>query len=76
MYLTKRLYRLKRIYVKVYNALYGYCIIEIIAIPVNIFLFKFSNKNTRKCCELCSELAIKTLKRRPFRVFLLWTLNK
>ena len=31
------------------------------AVPINISLFKFSNRNTRKWCELCSELTIKTL---------------
>ena len=31
------------------------------AVPINIFLFKFSNGNTREWCELYSELTIKTL---------------
>ena len=31
------------------------------AVPINIFMFKFSNRNTRKWYELCSELTIKTL---------------
>ena len=26
----------------------------------NIYLFKFNNKNTRKRCEICSKLTIKT----------------
>ena len=30
------------------------------AIPVDINLFKFNNKNTRKWCEICSKLTIKT----------------
>ena len=30
-------------------------------IPVNIFLFRASNRNTRKWCELYSELTIKIL---------------
>ena len=30
------------------------------AIQINIFVFKVSNRNTRKRCELCSELRIKT----------------
>ena len=30
--------------------------------PINIFPFKFSNRNTRKWCELSSELTIKTTK--------------
>ena len=30
-------------------------------ISVKIFLFKLSNRNSRKCCELGSELTIKTL---------------
>ena len=31
------------------------------ALPINIFLFKVSNRNTRKWCELCSELTKKTV---------------
>ena len=31
------------------------------AIPKNIFMFNFSNRNTREWGELCSELTIKTL---------------
>ena len=33
------------------------------ALPINIFLFKVSNRNTRKWCKLCSELTIKTVER-------------
>ena len=32
--------------------------------PANIYLFKVNNRNTRKMCELCSKLIIKTTKRR------------
>ena len=32
--------------------------------PPNIYLFKVSNKNTRKRCEICSKLTIKTPERR------------
>ena len=48
------------------------------AFPVNIYLFKVTNRNTRKRCEICSKLTIKTPERRPhlFLVFLLLTLNK
>ena len=50
----------------------------------NIYLFKFNNRNTRKRCEICSKLTIKTLERRLefllltylFLEFLLLTLNK
>ena len=28
--------------------------------PANIYLFKVKNRNTRKMCELCSKLTIKT----------------
>ena len=28
--------------------------------PVNIYLFKVNNRNTRKRCEICSNLTIKT----------------
>ena len=31
-------------------------------IPTNIYLFKFNNRNTRRGCEICSELTIKTTK--------------
>ena len=29
----------------------------------NIYLFKVSNRNTRKSCEICSKLTIKTPER-------------
>ena len=32
---------------------------------VNIYLFKFNNNNTRKRCEICLKLTIKTPERRP-----------
>ena len=32
--------------------------------PANIYLFKVSNRNTRKRCEICSNVAIKTPERR------------
>ena len=31
--------------------------------PANIYLFKFNNRNTRKRCEICSKLTIKTPER-------------
>ena len=34
------------------------------AVPANIYLFKVNNKNTRKRCEICSTLTIKTPERR------------
>ena len=33
----------------------------------NIYLFKFTNRNTRKRCKICSELKIKTSKWRHWR---------
>ena len=49
-------------------------------ISVNICLFKFNSRNTRKRCEICSMLTIKTPERRLnmhlFLVFLLLNLNK
>ena len=60
--------------------------------PANIYLFKFNNRNTRKKCEMCSKLTIKTPERHHWRsgvsivnferilhlflVFLLLNLNK
>ena len=38
-------------------------------IPANIYLFKFSNRDTRKKCEVCSKLTIKTPERRHGRRF-------
>ena len=35
--------------------------------PVNIFLFKVNNRNTRNRCEICSKLIIKTPERRQRR---------
>ena len=31
--------------------------------PANIYLFKVNNTNTRKKCEICSKLTIKTPER-------------
>ena len=36
--------------------------------PANIYLFKFNNRNTRKRCEICSNIDI-------VLVFLLWTFH-
>ena len=33
-------------------------------IPTDIYLFKVNNRNTRKSCEICSKLTIKTPERR------------
>ena len=46
--------------------------------PINIYLFKFNNRNTRRRCDICSKLTIKTPERRPWRRFgvLLLILNK
>ena len=35
--------------------------------PVDIYLLKVNNKNTRTRCEICSKLTIKTLERRQWR---------
>ena len=35
--------------------------------PANIYLFKVNNRNTRKKCEICSKLTIKTPERRHRR---------
>ena len=32
--------------------------------PANIYLFKVNNRSTRKKCEICSKLTIKTPERR------------
>ena len=36
--------------------------------PVDIYLFKFNNRNTRTRHEICSKLAIKTSERRQWRL--------
>ena len=48
-----------------------------IRISANIYLFKINDRKSRKSCEICSKLTIKTPERRQgrrFGVFLL-TLN-
>ena len=49
------------------------------SLPVNIYLFKDNNGNTRKRCEICSKLIIKTYEQRHWRdvvlLSLLLTLN-
>ena len=34
------------------------------SVPANIYLFKVNKRNTRKRCEICSKLTIKTPERR------------
>ena len=41
---------------------------------VNIYVYKFNNKNARKKCEICSELIIKTTKWGQWRCCLCWCL--
>ena len=41
----------------------------IIVSQANIYLFKVNNRNTRKGCETCSKLTIKTPERHRFPVF-------
>ena len=41
-----------------------------ITFPVNIYLFKVNKRNTRKRCEICSKLTIKTPERRRSGVFI------
>ena len=43
--------------------------------PDNIYLFKVNNRNTRKRCEICSELTIKTPERRQWRRFAVFIFN-
>ena len=57
---TKNLIRRKKVYLKVF-------LNRFMLIQANIYLFKFNNKNTRKKCEGCSKLTIKTPKRRQWR---------
>ena len=38
--------------------------------PTNIYLFKVNNGNTRKKCEICSKLTIKTPEQRRSGVFI------
>ena len=35
-------------------------------IPINFYLFKVNHRNTRKRCEICSKLSIKTPERRQW----------
>ena len=36
-------------------------------LPASIYLFKVNNENTRTMCEICSNLFVKTVKRRHWR---------
>ena len=44
-----------------------YCSDMIEAAQLSIYLFKVNNRNTKKGCEICSKLTIKTLERRQWR---------
>ena len=37
---------------------------------LNIYLFKINNRSTRKRCEICSKLTIKTSERRQLSMYL------
>ena len=37
-----------------------YCFDSFLFIPANIYLFKVSNRNTRKKCKICKKLTMKT----------------
>ena len=43
--------------------------------PASICLFKINNRNTRKRCEICSELTIKTHERRQWRCSVVFIVN-
>ena len=43
--------------------------------PANICLFQVNNRNTRKRCEICSKLTIKTLERRHLNFFVVFIVN-
>ena len=45
--------------------LHGAIFIDERHISANIYLFKVNHRNTRKRCEICSKLTMKTLERRP-----------
>ena len=49
---------------KIYPCLFILSCNELELFPVNIYLFKVNNRSTRKRCEICSKLAIKTPERR------------
>ena len=48
---------------------------EINLFTANICLFKVNNKNSRKRCETCSNLTIKTQERRPTSMTSFWCFN-
>ena len=43
---------------------YSNFLLILISFSANIYLFKVNNRNTRKMCEICSKLKIKTPERR------------
>ena len=44
--------------------------------PASKYLLLVNNKNTRKRCEICLKLTIKTPERHHFLMFLLLSLNR
>ena len=44
-------------------------------LPAGNYMFKVNYKKTRKRCEICSKLTIKTPERHQWTSFLSWTLN-
>ena len=54
---------------------FGEMIVNTLFYPANIHVFKINNRNTRKRCEICSELAVKTPERRNWRCSAVFIVN-
>ena len=46
---------------------FTYVNVSFFTLPAKIYLFKVSNRNTRKMCEICLQLTMKTPERRNWR---------
>ena len=44
-------------------------------LPANIYLFQVNNRNTKKRCEICSKLIIKTVEWRQWHHFYIFIVN-
>ena len=62
-YISKRDWQYREESFEFCNMNYRYVLFKLHHYPANKYMFRVSNRNTRKSCEICSKLTIKTPER-------------
>ena len=60
---------------KINSDFYSFLAAFVLKFPVDIYLFKVNNRNTRARCEIYSTSTIKTSERRHWRCFFVFIVN-